>query len=121
MFDKDETDELKYKEDKSLVGKICSMRIISKEILGSTMAKVWRVSKSAIFTAVSTNIFVITFEIKADKQRVWRDIPWLFDSHILAVKMFDDFTPPQEMTFEWESFWVRMRNLPLAYMTKARG
>lgn len=120
VFDEDKIDKLQHKEDRSLVGKVCSMRIISKEILRLRMAKVWRVSKAAIFTEVSANIFVITFDTHADKLRVWGCRPWLFDNHSLALKMFDSFTPPHEMIFEREIFWVRMQYLPLAYMTKAR-
>lgn len=85
------------------------------------MNKVWRISKATKFLEVSTNTSVITFETQADKERVWAGRPWLFDNQLLALKSFDGFTPPQLMSFDIESFWVRIHNLPLACMTKARG
>ncbi|XP_042962419.1 uncharacterized protein LOC122296681 [Carya illinoinensis] len=121
IFEEEEAEGLQFKEDWSLVCKACSMRTISKVVLESTMAKVWRISKAAIFTEVSTNIFVVTFETQADKLRVSEGRPWLFDSHLIALKMFDGLTPPQGMVFDHASFWVRMHSLPLSYMTKARG
>lgn len=77
IFEDEEDDELKYKEGRSIVGKIHSSRYISKEVLGSTMEKVWRISKAAIFLEVCTNTFVITFNTIADKDRVWAGRPWL--------------------------------------------
>ncbi|KAF5477274.1 hypothetical protein F2P56_003924 [Juglans regia] len=121
MFNEEEDEALRYKEDRSLVGRVFSSRVISMEVLGSTMGKVWRISKAAKFLELCTNIFVITFETQADKERVWAGRPWLFDHQLLAMKSFNGFTPPQRMSFEKESFWVRMYNLPLMCMTKARG
>lgn len=54
-------------EQRSIRGKICSTRLISKEVVGTTMAKIWRISKAAQFTEVSPNIFVIEFKNLADK------------------------------------------------------
>lgn len=61
---------LLLKEQRSLMGKFCSTRMINREVLGTMMAKIWRISKAAQFTEVSPTIFVILFENIADKQRV---------------------------------------------------
>lgn len=119
IIEEDEAEELKYKEDRSVVWRVCSTRVISKEVLGSTMAKVWRISKATKFLEVCANTFVIIFDTQANKQRVWARRPWLFDSQLLVLKSFDGFTPPQWMKFDTESFWVKMHNLRLACMTKA--
>ncbi|XP_041019827.1 uncharacterized protein LOC121261463 [Juglans microcarpa x Juglans regia] len=95
-----------FKGDCSLVGKICLDRNIGRMVLEDTMKKVWRVSKPAKFGELGGNVFTITFANQADKQRIWNGRPWLFDSHLLALKLFDEYTPLQRMRFDKESFWI---------------
>lgn len=63
----DLTEELNYKEERSLVGKVCIERSINQEVIEGTLAKVWRISKRARFLEVCLNIFVITFANQVDK------------------------------------------------------
>lgn len=46
---------------------------------------------------------------------------WLFDSHLIALKLFDEYTPPQKLRFGQEKFWVQMHNMPFACMNEERG
>lgn len=94
FFDEEEDEELKYKEARSIVGKVCSTRVISKKVLGSNMVKVWRISKAEKFLEVCSNTFVIIFKTYADKEKVWARRPLLFENYFLAMKRFDGFTPP---------------------------
>lgn len=64
------SEEILFKEDCTLVGKICMERNIGREVLEATMMKVWRVSKPAKFVDLGGNMFTITFANQADKQRV---------------------------------------------------
>ncbi|XP_042988612.1 uncharacterized protein LOC122316143 [Carya illinoinensis] len=113
--------DLLMKEQRTLLEKFCSNRLISKEVVESTLAKVWRISKQAQFTEVSPNIFAIVFDNIADKQKVWSGRPWLFDNQLILLKEFDGFTPLKQVNFNSESFWVRFHNLPLSCMTEVRG
>lgn len=61
-------------------------------------------------------MFVITFAIQVDKQRVWDGKPWMFDNNSLVLNMFDGFSQPNKMNFDTESFWIQMHNLHLACM-----
>lgn len=45
----------------SLIGQICMDRRIEKEVVRSTMMKVWRVGKPVVFKEIRPNIYVITF------------------------------------------------------------
>ncbi|XP_042968999.1 uncharacterized protein LOC122301670 [Carya illinoinensis] len=103
------------------MGKVCSMRPISKEVLGSTMARIWRINKAAQFIEVSRNVFVIVFENQVDMQKVWNGRPWLFDNQLFVLKEFEGYTPLHCVNFDYECLWVRMHNLPLSCMTKERG
>lgn len=60
-IDDDILSDLLLKEQRSLMGKFCSTRLISKEVLETMLAKIWRISKEAQFTEVSPNIFAIVF------------------------------------------------------------
>ncbi|KAF5472279.1 hypothetical protein F2P56_009013 [Juglans regia] len=112
---------LRYKEQRSLVGRMASSRTISREALEATMAKIWRISKAAKFMEVSLNMFVLVFENQEDKQRVWAGRPWLFDNNLLVLREFEGHIPLHRIDFDYESFWIRMHNLPLSCMTKERG
>lgn len=46
--------------------------------------------------------------------------PWLFDSFLFSLKLFDGRLPHAKMDFSKEIFWVHMHNLPLACMNKLK-
>lgn len=48
-FDEDIGEELLYKRECSLVGKVCMDRSVSKEVMENTMKKIWRISRLAKF------------------------------------------------------------------------
>ncbi|XP_042939405.1 uncharacterized protein LOC122274431 [Carya illinoinensis] len=109
------------KGGKCLVGKMLSNRKVSKEIVRSTLAKIWKLQRSFNFFEICSNLFVISFECLDDKKKILDGRPWLFDNHLLALRPFDGLTPPQKMEFDFELFWVRLHNLPLACMTTEIG
>jgi hypothetical protein len=57
-------------------------------------------------------------KVLGDKTRIMEGRPWLFDGNLITLTEFDGTTPPLAMNFDFESFWVRMYNLPLACMGK---
>ncbi|KAF5454463.1 hypothetical protein F2P56_024125 [Juglans regia] len=120
-LDDEISEELKNKGECSLVGKIWMERNISKGVIETTMAKVWRISRKALFQEVGTNKFVITFANQADKQRILDGRPWLFDNQLFVILPLDGFIPPQQMDFSRERFWVQFHDLPIACMNKAGG
>ncbi|XP_040987678.1 uncharacterized protein LOC121235396 [Juglans microcarpa x Juglans regia] len=106
-----------HKGDRSLISKIWSDRQIGKNIIETTMAKVWRLSKPAIFIEMGKNIFVITFATHADKNRVMSGRPWFFDGQMFVLKVFDGYTPLNKMSFDDVVLWVQFHNLPLFGMS----
>lgn len=56
-----------------------------------------------------------------DKNRVLTGKPWLFDTYLFSLKLFDGCTPAVQMVFDSEAFWIHMHNLPLACMNSERG
>lgn len=67
-MEKEEVSEMDNTKDRrSLVGKICSERNVSRDVIQSTMGKIWKLSKAVIFKEVERNMFIITFNTEADK------------------------------------------------------
>lgn len=100
----------------SLGGKLHFDRIIRKEVILSTLLKVWKTSKKFTVQDIGTNFYIFSVEEQSDMQRVVKGKLWLFDSSLLSLKFFDGYTPPAKMCFSKEEFWVQLHNLPLGCM-----
>lgn len=48
-------DELREFESRSLLGRICSHRFIGKEVIQSTIMKIWKVNKAITFREIISN------------------------------------------------------------------
>ncbi|XP_042980007.1 uncharacterized protein LOC122310195 [Carya illinoinensis] len=114
-------EEIQCKGDRSLIGKICSDRAISKEVIANAMGKIWRISKRAVFQEVEKNVFVITFANHADRQRILDGKPWLFASMLFMILPYDGDLQPRNMHVDKETFWLQVHNLPLGFMTEEWG
>ncbi|XP_042939567.1 uncharacterized protein LOC122274609 [Carya illinoinensis] len=109
------------KEERSVVGKICSERKIGREVVRSTMEKISRVERHMEFQEIGNNSFIITFASKKDKVKVMGGCPWLFDNYLFVLKDYDGDTQPHLISFDKVSFWIHMLNLPLSCMTIEMG
>lgn len=85
------------------------------------MSKIWKTSKTFTFHEICLNTFLIKFAWMEDKFRVLNGRPWLFDSSIFSLKLFDGCIPSSCMNFTKEAFWVKMHNLLLAYINVVVG
>ncbi|XP_042944558.1 uncharacterized protein LOC122278436 [Carya illinoinensis] len=112
---------LNLKSERSLVGKVISMRRIGKEVIRSMMERIWKVGKPVEFQEIGSNCYVITFVTRKDKVRVLDGRPWLFDNHLFVLKEFEGKVQPNLFDFDHACLWVQMLNLPLNYMTKRMG
>jgi hypothetical protein len=99
-----------------LVGKLLSDRIVSKEIIKSTLLRGWKLTGPSTFKVLGANLFIIEFKHAWDKSNVLEGRPWIFEGNLFAVEEFNGLTPPTQLTFAKAAFWVRMFNLPLACM-----
>lgn len=95
-------EEIQRKGKRSLIGKVCSEHNIGKDIIGSTMARIWRISKRPIFQEVDINIFVVTFATHADKQKILEGKPWLFDNVLFLLLPYDGIMQPGQISFDCE-------------------
>ena len=103
-LDAGEAEVVQRKGEECLIGKVCVDRAISKIVITSTMARVWRLSKSATFMEVGPNLFIIAFSTHADKQKTEEGQPWLFDNSLFIFHEFDGESQPNKMVFDHEAF-----------------
>ncbi|XP_042944656.1 uncharacterized protein LOC122278541 [Carya illinoinensis] len=113
--------EIQWKGERSLIGKVCSERYVGKKVIGNTMARIWRISKRAVFQEVERNTFVVTFATHADKERVLEGKPWLFDNVLFILVPYDGVMQPGRIAFDYETFWIQIHNLPLGCMSMEWG
>jgi hypothetical protein len=63
----------------------------------------------------------LEFEHYWDKSKVLEGRPWIFEGQLFSVAEFNGLTPPHQMNFDIEAFWIRMYDLPLACLGKDLG
>jgi hypothetical protein len=104
------------------VGKLIADRLVSKETIKTKMVRGWRPLGNLSFKVLGENLFLLEFEYECDRIRVLEGRPWVFERSVLfAVEVFDGITPPFEIDFDKVAFWVRIYDLPLAYMGQEIG
>lgn len=101
-----------------LVGKLLMARVVSGEILRTTLLRAWRLTESANFTTLNDNLFLIEFDLIDDLEHVLEGGPWLFDNFLVALQTFDGSIPPDKIEFSKTALWVQIHGLPLVCMNK---
>lgn len=89
---------------RSIIGKLCMDRYLGRDVLRTTMSKVWRTSKPGILKEVGKNLFTITFVTEMDKQREMGGRPWLFNNHLLVLKDLNGSSQPEAHSFASKCF-----------------
>lgn len=105
----------------SMIGKLHIDRKISKDVVRITMTKDWKPMKPLSVLEINSNVFIFSFEIEDDMQRVMNRRPWLFETSLLSLKPFDSCTPVTKMGFSTEVFWVQIHELPIGCMDERIG
>lgn len=80
----EEVEQVQEKGALCLIGKLWVDRVRNRGVIKSAMDKIWRLSASAIFREVGSDVFIISFATPASKNRVASERPWLFDNNILS-------------------------------------
>jgi len=114
----DDTVDLRMKSGCCLIGRIMSERRIRKEAFRAFMARLWKTSRNVAFKELHDNIWLIEFSTKADKRRVQKGCPWLFDRNVLVLKDVEESIPPVQMNFSKSPFWIQVHDIPLICMNR---
>jgi hypothetical protein len=104
-----------------VVAKLIADRMISIEMIKTTLRRWGKLQGSLTFKVLGENLFLIEFSNLQDKMRVLNGRPWEIEGCLFLVEDFDGSTSPTSYTFDKAAFWVRMINLPLGCMGQAIG
>ncbi|GLT62547.1 hypothetical protein SLA2020_351770 [Shorea laevis] len=69
-----------------LVGKLIADRVVSKEIIKSTLIRGWKLTGPCTFKVIGANLFIIEFQNVWDKACVLAGRPWILRDNFLQWK-----------------------------------
>jgi hypothetical protein len=116
-----ETEELRMKSEKCMVGKLMSERRVHTEAFQAMMLRIWKTIESVRFKELHDNLWLLEFGTESDKRRIKEGRPWLFDRRIFVLKELEEHIPPSQMVFSLALFWVQVHDMPLICMNKEVG
>jgi len=116
-----ETEELRTKSGRCLVGKLMSERRVYKEALQAMMLRIWKTIESVCFKELHDNLWLLEFGNDSDKRRIKEERPWLFDRRVFVLKKLEENIPLAQMDFSHVLFWVQVHDMPLICMNKEIG
>uniref|UniRef100_A0A803PV58 DUF4283 domain-containing protein n=1 Tax=Cannabis sativa TaxID=3483 RepID=A0A803PV58_CANSA len=64
------------------------------------------------------NVFRFFFGSKEDRQRVFGGRPWMFEKQLICFVKLMELGEVSKMTFDHASFWILIKNVPLACMSE---
>lgn len=74
----------------------------------------WDVSGGFEIYEIEQGIFLFTFEIETERERILSMEPWTFDKSLLVLKVYEgDRDNIGRLNFHFATFWVQIHSLPL--------
>lgn len=85
------------------------------------MGRAWRLRAEMSYKSLKDNLFIVTFNAEGDHKFVLQGGPWIHRGDALIVADFNGLLSPSMVPLESVPIWVRIYDLPLVMMNKARG
>lgn len=104
-----------------ILARLYSLRIPNQTGLFDDMRRAWRLRSDMSYKSLRDNMFIVTFSAEGDYDFVMQGGPWIHKGDALLVASFDGITSPSKVPLDTVPVWVRIYDLPLVLMTKARG
>lgn len=116
-----EEEEMKQVGQLTVLARFYSLRTPNLSALFEDMGRAWRLRSDMSYKSLRDNLFIITFGAEGDYNFVLQGGRWLHKGDALLVAAFDGLTCPSKIPLEVVPIWIRIYDLPLVLMTKARG
>lgn len=120
----DGEDEIATLTEWALVGKVLSPMMIHIGTIRSAMKPAWgnlAGLKVRAIGAKQDNLFVVEFGSARDMERVLSESPWMVGKYVVLLQDYDARLSASEIVFDRLELWVRVLNLPLGWMNRAKG
>lgn len=105
----------------SLVGRFLTDKPIRGHMMTTKIAEFWHPGRGVNIKEIEQNLFTFKFFHYRDMQTVLKRGPWYFDNNLLVLDALPDNTPPQTVPLLSVPFWVRIHDVPTAFMTERVG
>lgn len=108
----------------ALYGKVLSPVPVHVSTVRSAMKAAWSNPIGLKIRAIGDkgdNLFVAEFGSARDMNRVLTGSPWMVGRYSVLLQEYDEKLTPTEINFDRVELWVRILNLPLGWMNRARG
>ncbi|XP_059436697.1 uncharacterized protein LOC132169728 [Corylus avellana] len=105
----------------TLVGKIISLKTVSKTAIKKNILQAWQFVKSLTTEDKEDNKMVFTFEDLEDLSRVLNNSPWNINGSPLFLKRWENDETFDDIGFSKAAIWVQVHGLPLDKMTVANA
>lgn len=123
-YSEEDDDEVLTPVEWALVGKVLSPVPVHIQLLRSTMKSAWGNSiglKIRVIGEKGDNLFVAEFGSNRDLERVMQGTPWMVGKFAVLLQEYNEKLSAAEIVFDKMEIWVRILNLPLGWMNRARG
>ncbi|KAL4283624.1 hypothetical protein GQ457_16G014760 [Hibiscus cannabinus] len=108
-------------EERWVVGKLVSPRIVDGHLLIRIYFSVWKNQPLEEATSLGPNMFLFKFKREEDKDFFLGRCPWTVDGELLALKPFDKLLSPKDYDFHPLPIWIRIYDVPLGLMSSKVG
>ena len=101
-----------------LLGKLISSNPSSLSVVKDVVSKAWRPVFPMEVRRVEKEIYMFSFQHKADLQKVFRKIPWSIRGGHMVLKRWNPNLSWQEVDFFVSIFWVQVHRLPSLWLSE---
>lgn len=81
----------------------------------------WMPKAKVTIVELKEGLFSFGFDSKRERAMVQKRGPWLFDGGLLALAEADSLAQSDNIPLSCQEFWIQIKGLPLAYMTRHMG
>lgn len=104
-----------------LVGRMLSYKLVNNERFKCHMVNLWRPKAKVTIVEIDDRLFSLGFESIQECSLVQKGGPWLYDGALLVMAEADSLAHPASILLKFQEFWIQVKGLPLAYMTRHMG
>lgn len=105
----------------TILARFYSLKFPNQVALFEDMGRAWRLRAEMSYKSLKDNLFIVTFNAEGDHKFVLQGGPWIHRGDALIVADFNGLLSPSMVPLESVPIWVRIYDLPLVMMNKARG
>ncbi|MBA0818355.1 hypothetical protein Gohar_028040, partial [Gossypium harknessii] len=102
-----------------LVGVFLTSSVVHFQAMRSTLASVWHPISGVSISDMGKERYLFRFYYEVDVERVIKNGPWNFNSHLLILHRLQQGEDPLSVLLHWVDFWILIYDLPLGFMADA--